>query len=126
MSCHGTADGADIGRRAGCLQCQPAVEHHDDAVGELQYLVEVLAYAYDSFEQRVAAQRRSSGSKQERVRTWVLEHAPERFRLGDIRSALPGVSDGTIRLVLARLKREGHIMPDPDDHTGPRAAWIKR
>lgn len=101
-------------------------ENEHDPWPWLAYLVEVLAYAYDALEQRVAAQRGSSGSKQERVRTWVLEHAPERFRLTDIRRALPDVSDGTIRLVLSRLKREGYIMPDPNDHTGPTAAWLRR
>jgi len=102
----------------------PEGEH--DAWPWLGYLVEVIAYAYGSFEQRVVAQRASSGSKQERVREYVLQHASPRFRLSDIRRALPGVSDATIRLMLARLKQEGHIMPDPNDHTGPTAAWIRR
>ena len=36
------------------------------------------------------------------------------------------MSSATIRLVLAELKREGHIMPDPNDHADPTAIWIRR
>jgi hypothetical protein len=39
----------------------------------------------------------------------VLEHAPQIFRIADVRVALPGVSDPTIRLTLAQLKDEGRV-----------------
>ena len=51
------------------------------------YLVDVLAHAYDDFEGRVAA-RLAVGTKQDQVRTYVMSHAPERFRVRDIRAAL--------------------------------------
>jgi hypothetical protein len=39
--------------------------------------------------------------------SFVLEHAPQIFRIADVRVALPGVSDPTIRLTLEQLKNEG-------------------
>ena len=92
----------------------------------IDYLVGVLADAYDDFEARVVAQRNlATGSKQDQVRRYVLEHAPKRFRVRDIRAALPGVSDQTIRLVLVALRREGMIDVDPHDPSGRQAAWLR-
>lgn len=93
----------------------------------IEYLVGVLTHAYDDFEARVAARRTlATGSKQSQVRRYVLEHAPRRFRVRDVRAALPGVSDQTIRLVLGQLRREGLIEVDPDDPSGIHAAWLRR
>lgn len=75
----------------------------------ITYLSEVLASAYDDFEERIAAARSQTGSKQERVREHVLNHAPETFRRRDVERALPDVSDATVRLVLAALRDEGKI-----------------
>jgi Fic family protein len=61
--------------------------------------------AYQRFEQRAASDR-STGTKQDRVREYVLEQAPQIFRIADVRVALPGVSDPTIRLTLEQLKNE--------------------
>ena len=93
----------------------------------IDYLVTTLADAYDDFEARVAARRNLVGlSKQERVRRYVLEHAPRVFRMRDIRSALPGVSDPTIRLVLADLHQAGLIeVNEQTGGRGPRAAWTR-
>lgn len=90
-----------------------------------EYLVDVLEDAYDDFEARVAARRSLARmSKQERVREYVLHHAPVVFRLRDVRAALPGVSDPTIRLVLNELRREGAVGIDEGaGGSGPRAAW---
>lgn len=90
-----------------------------------EYLVGILENAYDDFESRVAARRSLAGmSKQERVREYVLRHAPVVFRLRDIRAALPGVSDPTIRLVLSELRREGLVdIDEAAGGSGPRAAW---
>lgn len=55
-----------------------------------------------------------------RVRDFVLLHGPSTFRIGDIRAAVPGVSDNTIRLVLADLKRARRIH---NDGTGRNATW---
>jgi hypothetical protein len=43
---------------------------------------------------------RDDRTKQERVREHILRDAPATFHLADIRTAMPGVRDRTIRLVL--------------------------
>jgi Fic family protein len=90
-----------------------------------EYLVGILEDSYDDFESRVAARRHLAAlSKQARVREYVLHHAPVVFRLRDVRTALPGVSDQTIRLVLSGLRREGPIAIDEAaGGNGPHAAW---
>jgi Fic family protein len=85
----------------------------------LGYFVETLAMTYQTFVNR-AASTRSEGSKQDRVRDYVLRHAPQVFRVADVRAALPGVSDQTIRLVLDRLRGEGKLAPDG---VGRGARW---
>lgn len=88
------------------------------------YLVDLLSAAYDDFEARVVARRNlATGSKQEQVRRYALDHAPEIFRFRDIRRALPGISDPTIKRVLADLRREGAIQAADDRASGPQAAW---
>lgn len=90
------------------------------------YLLGTLSEACGDFEQRVAARRNLANlSKQERVREHVLHHAPPVFRVRDVRAALPGVSDPTIRLILRQMRLEGLI--EPDDATGGRdSAWRRR
>jgi Fic family protein len=91
----------------------------------IEYMVGVLGASYDDFESRVAARRNLSGlSKQGRVREYVLHHAPAIFRLRDVRAALPGVSDQTIRLVLVEMRDEHLVTIDEvTGGSGPRAAW---
>jgi Fic family protein len=87
----------------------------------IRYLVTVLSECYEIFEERVAQARRQSGSsKQDRVRLHVLEHGSADFSIGDIRRALPGISDPTIRLVLGQLREEGRVQVDG---TGRSARW---
>lgn len=86
------------------------VDRHD-AWPWLQFLVDKLAAAYETFEDR-AASARSGGSKQQRVREHVRGHAGPSFAVDDLRRALPGISDQTIRLVLAELRDAGEIRPD--------------
>ena len=89
------------------------------------YLVETIADAYRDFEERVSERRGLEGrSKQQRVREYVLRHAPQVFRMRDLRAALPGVSDPTIRLALRQLRAEGAIVPH-GDLSGPDAAWAR-
>jgi Fic family protein len=88
----------------------------------LSYFVSILARAYQRFEQRAASDR-AAGTKQARVREWVLDHAPTIFRIADVRLALPGVSDPTIRLTLEQLKAEGLVHPDG---RGRSAVWVRR
>jgi Fic family protein len=86
-----------------------------------EYLVRILADAYEDFERRVAAGRGAEGgTKQDRVRRWALEEAPRVFRLKDVRRAVPGVSDPTIRLVLRALRDEGQLAPEG---VGNGARW---
>jgi Fic family protein len=93
----------------------------------IDYLVGVLESAYDDFEARVAARRSlAAASKQEQVRLYVLQHAPEVFRVRDVRAALPGVSDPTIKLAIGQLRREGAIELAEAGASGPRTAWRRR
>jgi len=96
-------------------------EQTNDPWPGLAYFIDVLARAYKRFEQRAASDR-STGTKQDRVREYVLEHAPRIFRIADVRVALPGISDPTIRLALEQLKNEGKVMPEG---RGRSAAWVK-
>jgi Fic family protein len=87
----------------------------------LSYFTSVIAGAYAVFADRAAAAR-APGTKQQRVREHILRHASVTFRLADIRTALPGVSDQTIRLVLEQLRREGKVHADG---TGRSATWSR-
>lgn len=87
-----------------------------------RYFLDRVAEAYRRFEERVAAGT-GGGNKQDRVRDYVLLHAPVTFTIADIRRAVPGVSDNTIRIVLAELKSAGRIT---NDGTGRGARWSRR
>jgi hypothetical protein len=80
----------------------------------------VLAGAYEDFEQRVAAAGDATGSKQDRVRHYILEQAPVEFRRRDIERALPDISNATIRLVLNELRDAHQIHAEG---SGPGARW---
>ena len=96
-------------------------EQTNDPWPWLAYLVDVLARAYARFGEAVA-EGRTAGTKSDRVREHVLRHSSRVFAISDVRAALPGVSDPTIRLVLHRLKAEGRIRPDG---TGRSAVWVR-
>lgn len=86
-----------------------------------EYLVQILADAYEDFESRVAAGRGAeSGGKQERIRRWAMLEAPAEFKIGDVRRAIPGVSDPTIRLALRGLRDEGLLQAES---VGRGAKW---
>ena len=87
----------------------------------LGYFVSVIADAYAVFADRAAAAR-TPGTKQQRVREHILRHAPATFRLADLRTAVPGISDQTFRLVLEQLRNEGRIRADG---TGRSATWTR-
>ncbi len=78
-------------------------------------------HAYAVFAGRAVAAQ-TPGTKQQRVREHILRHAPVTFRLADIRTAVPGVSDQTIRLVLEQLRNEGRVRADG---TGRSATWTR-
>lgn len=96
-------------------------ERDNDPWPWLTYFVDVLARAYDRLERGTTAER-STGTKQHRVREYVTQHAPQIFRISDVRVALPGVSDPTIRLALDQLKKEGRVRPEG---TGRAAVWVR-
>lgn len=85
----------------------------------VRYLFGILDDAYERFTARVVAAT-AGGTKQGRVRDFVLAHSPASFTIADIRRVVPGVSDSTIRLVLTALKRD-HLITS--DGTGRGAAW---
>jgi Fic family protein len=87
----------------------------------LSYFTNVVADAYTVFADRAAAAK-TPGTKQQRVREHILRYAPATFRLADIRTAMPDVSDQTIRLVLEQLKNEGKVRADG---TGRAATWTR-
>lgn len=87
----------------------------------LEYFTKMIAEAYAVFAGR-AATAKTPGTKQERIRAHILRHAPVTFRLADVRTAVPGVSDQTIRLVLEQLKSEGSVRADG---TGRAATWTR-
>jgi Fic family protein len=85
------------------------------------YLLDRIDLAYQRFSTRVAAGL-NGDTKQGRIRDFVLMHAPPKFTIADIRRAVPGVSDQTIRLVLTELKLQHRIT---NDGTGRSAAWYR-
>lgn len=86
-----------------------------------EYLIKILAESYDDFENRVAAGRGAeAGTKQERIRHWVLTEAPSEFKIKDVRRAVPGVSDPTIRLALRALRDEHRLKAES---VGKGAKW---
>jgi Fic family protein len=87
----------------------------------LGYFTSVFAGAYSVFADRAAAAQ-TPGTKQQRVREHVLRRAPVTFRLADIRTAVPGISDQTIRLALEQLRKEGKVRADG---TGRSATWTR-
>jgi Fic family protein len=87
----------------------------------LRYFTSHIADAYAVFADRATAAQ-TPGTKQQRVRGHVLHHAPTTFRIADIRTAVPGVSDQTIRLALEQLRNEGMVRADG---TGRSATWTR-
>jgi Fic family protein len=85
------------------------------------YFLDRIAEAYERFADRVAAGT-SAGTKQDRIRDYVLLHAPAQFTIADIRRAVPGISDNTIRLVLTELKAAGKVTVDG---TGRGTTWSR-
>jgi hypothetical protein len=81
----------------------------------------VVADVYEVFAARTA-DHRSGISKQDRVRNYVINHAAPSFEMEDVRRAVPGVSDQTVRLVLRELKNEGLVKPSG---VGRGTKWVR-
>lgn len=88
----------------------------------LAYFVGTVRRAYEEFASLTSGAR-SGGNKRDRVRDYVLHHAPTRFRVSDIRTALPGISTQTIHLALGALKEGGLIEAES---VGRGATWVRR
>ncbi|MCU1366658.1 MAG: filamentation induced by cAMP protein Fic, partial [Ilumatobacteraceae bacterium] len=86
------------------------------------YFLGCVGDAYERFADRIAAGT-NGRTKQDRIRDFVLLHAPAGFSISDIRRAVPGVSDQTIRLVLTELKAAGKVTVDG---SGRGATWQRR
>lgn len=111
------------GRVARALTNAVLIEH-GYTVGRyvsLEQAVSESADAYAVFADRAAAAK-TPGTKQGRIRDHILRHGPATFRLADIRTAVPGVSDQTIRLVLEQLKNDSKVRVDG---TGRAATWTR-
>lgn len=88
-----------------------------------RYLAGVISDCYERFEQRVASVPGADGmNKQERVQHWVRNLAGDEFRLQDVRRALPGISDQTIRLAMEPLKAQGKLKAEG---SGRGARWVR-
>ena len=85
------------------------------------YLLSVLSDAYGAFEERRASETSSVlGSKQDRIRTHVLQRGSSDFSRNEVERAFPDISVATIRLVLNQLRSEGAIKSDGN---GRSARW---
>lgn len=89
----------------------------------ISYLIEVIEQAYDRFV-HFAEVERTTGSKRERVRAYLDAHGSRSFSISEIRQAVPGVSEATIRLVLHELRDEGRIVGAVG--RGARWQWASR
>jgi Fic family protein len=87
----------------------------------IAYFTDVLRIVYGRFVAQ-AEEVRSRGSKAERVRRHLESHASRSFTMADLRQALPGISDATIKLVLKQL-RDDHLVRATTGR-GARWTWI--
>ncbi len=92
---------------------------HHDVWPWTRYFLQQVCGAYERFNERIAAGTKG-GTKQDRVRDFILLNGPATFKISDIRRALPGVSDNTIRIVLNELRDSGGIV---NDELGRSATW---
>jgi Fic family protein len=83
-----------------------------------RYLIEIVESAYETFVDRTE-QAGFEMSKPERVRQYLQKHGHQSFSIQDLRHALPGVSDSTIRAVLHQLRDQGLVTAT----TGRSATW---
>lgn len=89
----------------------------------VDYFVDVVAWTYLDCERRAGTLQTVSGrSKQDQVRAFVLGRAERAFRISDVRMAVPHVSDGTIRIALESLRRDGRVQLLA---AGRDATWVR-
>jgi Fic family protein len=73
-----------------------------------EYFTGVILAAYKEFESRVGVVTTGKGVKREQVLE-TISRLPDRFKVGEIIRACPGVSQPTIRRVLDELRESGRV-----------------
>lgn len=86
------------------------------------YFLGTLLAVYNEFESRIGHLQSTRGAKQEMV-IEALKRMPSRFKLDDLRSVCPGVSMGTIRVVVQNWKDAGRLTCG---RSGRSSVWFKR
>jgi len=94
-------------------------ESRHDVLPFFSYAVDVIGMAYAEFERRAGRESAGPAAKAELV-AYAINHMLDEFSVEDVVRQCPGVSRGTIRLVMARLRKEGRIEAVG---RGPGALW---
>jgi Fic family protein len=94
-------------------------ESRHDVMPFFSYMVDVLHMAYAEFERRAGRESARPAAKAALVE-YAIEHMFGEFTVEDVARQCPGVSRGTIRLVMGQLRREGRIEALG---RGPGAMW---
>lgn len=87
-----------------------------------EYSLGVAIGAYQEFERRVGTITKARGAKTSIVEE-TIDNLPQTFSISDIERLCPSVSRDMIRVILNRLRKEGHIV---SKGTGRGALWEKR
>jgi Fic family protein len=87
-----------------------------------EYSLGIVIGAYQEFERRVGTIARARGAKTFIVEE-TIDNLPQTFSISDIERLCPSVSRDMIRVVLNRLRKEGHIV---SKGAGRGAIWEKR
>jgi len=87
-----------------------------------EYSLGVLIGAYQEFERRVGTMTKTRGAKTSIVEE-TIDNLPSTFSISDIERLCPSVSRDMIRVILNRLRKEGHLFCKG---TGRGALWEKR
>ncbi|MBI3809752.1 MAG: Fic family protein [Nitrospirae bacterium] len=94
-------------------------ESRHDVMPFFSYTVDVINMAYTEFERRAGRESAGPAAKGELV-TYAIKHMLGEFSVEDVARQCPGVSRATIRLVMARLRKEGRVEAIG---RGPGALW---
>lgn len=87
----------------------------------LEYSLSILIGAYQKFEERVGNIAKARGAKTALIEE-TINHLPSTFSISDIERSCSSVSRDMIRIVLNRLRQEGHLFCNG---TGRGALWKK-
>ena len=87
----------------------------------MNFLLFIFTRACKEFEERVGHLKSPRGEKTEAVLAAIERHMAT-FRVADLQTDCPGVGVDLIRLVLARLRKQGKVI---SLSTGRAAKWQK-